>query len=156
MAEWPLKGGIVFSELGYAGNVDVQTAFTALTENTQAVLVDVRTQAEWTFVGVPDLRTLGKETIFAEWQSFPPSGPNPAFVQDLSDRLGKKELDPETPIYFLCRSGARSQAAAQAMTQAGYTNCYNVSEGFEGGLDAHAHRGTQSGWKAAGLPWVQG
>ena len=119
------------------------------------VLIDVRTRAEWTFVGVPDLRPLSKETHFAEWQSFPPSGQNSGFVQEVSDLLAKKELDPDTPIYFLCRSGARSQSAAQAMTQAGYTKCFNISDGFEGALNPESHRGTQSGWKAAGLPWIQ-
>ncbi|WP_420412556.1 rhodanese-like domain-containing protein [Roseibium sp.] len=145
----------MFSDLGYAGDVDAQAAFQALSEVPGAVLIDVRTHAEWTFVGVPDLRPLSKETLFAEWQSFPPSGPNSGFVQEVSDLLAKKELDPDTPIYFLCRSGARSQSAAQAMTQAGYTKCFNISDGFEGALNPEGHRGTQSGWKAAGLPWVQ-
>jgi len=145
----------VLNEIGYAGDVDAQGAFDALRNHKNAVLVDVRTQAEWTFVGVPDLRPLGREALFVEWQKYPPSGLNSGFVQEVSDLLSKKELDPETPIYFLCRSGARSQAAAQAMTQAGYTNCYNISDGFEGALDSGSHRGTQSGWKAAGLPWIQ-
>lgn len=139
----------------YCGDVSSSEAFDALTNDPDAVLVDVRTQAEWTFVGVPDLRTIGKEALFVEWQSFPPSGPNPAFAQTLHARLEQKDLDLSAAIYFLCRSGARSQAAAIALTQAGFSRCYNVSDGFEGPLDSDAHRGTQSGWKAAGLPWVQ-
>jgi rhodanese-related sulfurtransferase len=145
----------VFNDIGYAGNVDSQGAFQALSDQPNAMLIDVRTRAEWTFVGVPDLRPLGKEAAFVEWQSFPPSGPNSGFMQEVSDLLRKKELDPDTPIYFLCRSGARSQAAAMAMTQTGYTHCFNISDGFEGALDTDGHRGTQSGWKAAGLPWIQ-
>ena len=90
-----------------------------------------------------------------EWQSFPPSGPNLEFADAVSSVLAKKGLDQSASIYFLCRSGARSQAAAIALTQAGYTNCFNISDGFEGPLDADGHRGTQSGWKAAGLPWTQ-
>lgn len=145
----------MLNDFGYAGNVDARGAFQALSDEPKAVLIDVRTQAEWTFVGIPDLRPISKETFFAEWQSFPPSGPNSGFVQEVSDLLTQKGLDPDTPIYFLCRSGARSQSAAQAMTQAGYTNCFNISDGFEGALNTENHRGTQSGWKAAGLPWIQ-
>ena len=140
---------------GYAGDVTSREAFDALAEQTDAVLVDVRTQAEWSFVGVPDLRPLGKEAVLVEWQSFPSSGPNPEFANVVSSLVSKKGLDLDAPIYFLCRSGARSQAAATVLTQAGHTKCFNISDGFEGPLDADRHRGTQSGWKAAGLPWIQ-
>ena len=58
-------------------------------------------------------------------------------------------------MLFICRSGARSAAAASAMTQAGYTSCWNVAQGFEGDRDAVGHRASVGGWKAAGLPWVQ-
>lgn len=143
------------SEGGYAGNVTSQEAFNELTGDETSVLVDVRTQAEWAFVGLPDLRPIGKEPVLVEWQSFPPSGPNPEFAEAVSNVLAKKGLDQSASIYFLCRSGARSQAAAIALTQVGYTNCFNISDGFEGPLDADGHRGTQSGWKAAGLPWTQ-
>ena len=142
-------------EGGYAGNVTVQEAYDGLSGQEQSVLVDVRTQAEWAFVGLPDLRPVGKEPLLAEWQSFPSTGPNPDFAKSVSDLLVKKGLDQSAPIYFLCRSGARSQAAAIALTQAGYTQCFNISDGFEGPLDETGHRGTRSGWKAAGLPWIQ-
>jgi len=145
----------VNSDIGYAGDVSAQEAFTALSNNRDAVLIDVRTQAEWSFVGLPDLRPIGKEALLAEWQSFPSTGPNPDFVKLVTDELSKKELDQSAPIYFLCRSGARSQSAAIALTQAGYTQCINISDGFEGPLDGEGHRGTRSGWKAAGLPWIQ-
>lgn len=140
---------------GYAGNVTAQEAFNELSGQESAILVDVRTQAEWTFVGLPDLRPIGKEPVLAEWQSFPSSGPNPDFAKSVSDLLVKKGLDQTAPIYFLCRSGARSQAAAIALTQIGYTQCFNISDGFEGPLDQAGHRGAQSGWKATGLPWIQ-
>nr|WP_282449373.1 rhodanese-like domain-containing protein [Roseibium sp. CAU 1639] len=140
---------------GYAGNVTAQEAFNELSGQEKAVLVDVRTQAEWAFVGLPDLRPIGKEPVLAEWQSFPSTGANPDFAKSVSDLLVKKGLDQSAPIYFLCRSGARSQAAAIAMTQIGYTQCFNISDGFEGPLDEAGHRGHQSGWKAAGLPWIQ-
>lgn len=143
------------SEGGYAGNVTSQEAFDKLSNQQDATLVDVRTQAEWAFVGIPDLRPIGKEPVLVEWQGFPPSGPNQEFTGTVSDHLIKKGLDQSAPIYFLCRSGVRSQAAAVALTQAGHTHCFNISDGFEGPLDADSHRGTQSGWKAAGLPWIQ-
>lgn len=143
------------SQGGYAGDVTAQEAFNELSSQPDTVLVDVRTQAEWAFVGLPDLRPIGKEAVLAEWQSFPSAGPNPDFAAAVSDLLVKKGLDQTAPIYFLCRSGARSRSAAIAMTQAGHSRCFNISDGFEGPLDADGHRGTQSGWKAAGLPWIQ-
>src|SRR5260370_1540257 len=63
--------------------------------------------------------------------------------------------DKGAPLLFICRSGARSAAAAKAMTAAGYSTCLNVAEGFEGPLDAQAKRGSAGGWKAAGLPLGQ-
>lgn len=140
---------------GYAGDIIAKEAFEMIANQENAVLVDVRTQAEWSFVGVPDLRPVGKEPLLVEWLSFPSSGPHPEFARTASELLEKKELDREAPIYFLCRSGARSQAAAIALTSVGYTKCYNISDGFEGPLDGDSHRGTTSGWKAAGLPWIQ-
>lgn len=140
----------------YAGDPTANETWLALAENPDAVLVDVRTKAEWSFVGVPDLTPLGKEPIFAEWQAFPSMQPDEArFVEAVGQELERRGLSPETPVYFLCRSGQRSAAAARAMTAAGHTACFNVAGGFEGRLDAARHRGTVEGWKAAGLPWVQ-
>ena len=137
---------------GYAGDVDVAEAWCGVRENSGAVLVDVRTQAEWNFVGVPDLSEAGKEPALVEWQAFPAMEINASFV----DAVSSVAPDKGAPIYFLCRSGARSQAAAMAMTAAGYSACYNISDGFEGPHDAEQHRGSTAGWKARGLPWVQG
>ena len=77
--------------------------------------------------------------------------PNPDFVTALAGGVADKN----TPLLFLCRSGARSAAAAKAMTAAGYSTCLNVSDGFEGPLDGEAKRGSSGGWKASGLPWRQ-
>jgi rhodanese-related sulfurtransferase len=136
---------------GYAGDVDPSTAFKILSEQTAAVLIDVRTRAEWNYVGLPDLNNLNKQVSLIEWQVFPSMQPNPQFVAELSAALPDKT----TPLLFLCRSGVRSAAAAKAMTAAGYSSCFNVAEGFEGPLDAEAKRGRVGGWKAAGLPWRQ-
>lgn len=138
-----------------AENVSVELAWQRLSEKRDAVLIDVRTRAEWSFVGVPDLTPIGKEAVLVEWQSFPSTGPNPAFVPELSERLVALGVSQDAELYFLCRSGARSQAAAQAMLRAGYTHCFNVAEGFEGPLDEMRHRGVRGGWKSSGLPWMQ-
>mgnify|MGYP002737323405 CR=1 FL=1 len=117
-----------------------------------AVLVDVRTPAEWNYVGVPDLGQLGKKPLFLPWLFFPSMEVNPQFVQNLET----VHLSQEAPLLFLCRSGVRSRAAAVAMTARGYARCYNISGGFEGDADTAHHRGTLNGWKAGGLPWLQG
>jgi rhodanese-related sulfurtransferase len=137
--------------MSYAGDVDPSEAWKRLSENAEARLVDVRSQAEWSFVGVPDLSGAGKRTLFLQWQVYPAMAQNQAFV----DELAKAVPDKDTPLYFICRSGGRSRAAAMAMTAAGYRHCYNVADGFEGGPDGSRHRGRIAGWKAAGLPWIQ-
>ena len=137
--------------VGYAGDVAPATAWKILSENKDAVLIDVRTRAEWNYVGLPDLESLAKKPALIEWQIFPSMQPNPEFVTALTDAFANKEA----PLLFICRSGARSAAAAKAMTAAGYSTCLNVADGFEGPLDAQAKRGATGGWKATGLPWRQ-
>src|SRR6188474_1025969 len=110
-----------------------------------AKLVDVRTRAEWDYVG----RIPG--AIEIEWQLYPEGKPNPQFVQQL-----KQQVDPEALVLFICRSGARSHNAATAAAAAGYTQSYNVIDGFEGRKDANNHRNTVEGWRFSGLPWYQG
>ena len=139
------------SELGYAGDVDPAVAYAALSSDGDAVLVDVRTSAEWNYVGHPDLGQIGKRVIFLEWQRFPDGALNARFIEQLHG-AGVWE---DVPVYFVCRSGARSAAAAKAATDAGLGPAYNVADGFEGPLGGDGHR-TVSGWKAAGLPWRQG
>ena len=136
---------------GYTGDVAPETAFKILSDNKDAVLIDVRTRPEWNFVGLPELSSVGKKPTLLEWQVFPTMQPNPDFVTALSGAVADKA----TPLLFLCRSGARSAAAAKAMTAAGYSTCLNISDGFEGPLDAQAKRSSAGGWKAAGLPWRQ-
>jgi rhodanese-related sulfurtransferase len=132
-------------------NVDVETTWQSLATRPRSQLIDVRTRAEWNYVGLPDLDTLAKKPALLEWQVFPSMQPNPEFVAALSGALADKEA----PLLFICRSGARSAAAAKAMTAAGYSTCFNVADGVEGPLDAQAKRGAAGGWKAAGLPWRQ-
>lgn len=135
----------------YAGDVTPDEAWAALRDQPDAVLVDVRTQAEWAYVGVPDLGPLGKALVRVEWQSYPDGAVNEFFTSDLEDAGVAKDQ----PVYFLCRSGVRSVAAAEAATRDGWGEARNVLEGFEGPPDAQRHREV-AGWKVAGLPWVQG
>jgi rhodanese-related sulfurtransferase len=140
----------------YAGELSVGDAYALLKEDQRAELVDVRTQAEWTWVGVPDLSGLNKTPIFIEWASYPGMRRAADFAQRVIAELTERGADPGTPVLFLCRSGVRSLAAARALTAAGWRRCYNVSEGFEGGLDAASHRrGALGGWRSGGLPWTQ-
>jgi rhodanese-related sulfurtransferase len=142
------------SAAGYAGDVNPRETWERLSRDATAQLIDVRTMAEWNFVGIPDLASLNRQTLLCEWQSFPPA-PNPDFVQEATEALKRTGYQPGAALFFLCRSGARSRAAAIAMTSAGIGPCFNVADGFEGNLDTARHRGTASGWKAAGLPWIQ-
>ncbi len=135
----------------YAGDLTPAEAWTML-EGDGAALVDVRTDAEFSYVGRPDLSSFGGEPVMLSWQVFPAMAVNPEFA----DRLADLFADRATPLLFLCRSGVRSRYAAAAAQNAGFTRTYNILEGFEGDKDGAGHRGTVGGWKIAGLPWSQG
>jgi len=137
--------------MAYAGDLRPAEAWAMLKGDPTAQLVDVRTRPEWTFVGAPDLAMIGKEPAFVSWQVYPTMQTNTAFA----DEIRRVSPSVEAPLLFICRSGARSRAAAEAMTALGYRRCYNVAEGFEGQVDHDGHRGRHAGWKAAGLPWIQ-
>ncbi|WP_432562740.1 rhodanese-like domain-containing protein [Kineococcus sp. SYSU DK003] len=132
--------------MGYAGDLTPREAFDLVREDPDAVLVDVRTEAEWRFVGTPT--ALGTDPVLVSWLPVDPE----RFLGELATAGITPGSDRK--VVFLCRSGQRSVAAAEAATTAGITPSYNVLEGFEGPLDADGHRGG-SGWRAAGLPWRQ-
>ena len=138
--------------VGYAGDVSPEAAWTALASDSDARLVDVRTTAEWAYVGLPDLGPLGKAPVMVEWKRFPSMTTNPGFAE----AVAAAGVSKGAALYFLCRSGVRSRDAAVAMTALGYGPCFNVATGFEGDRDAAGHRGTLGGWKVDGLPWRQG
>ena len=139
----------------YAGDVSAKEAWEALRTTSRAQLIDVRTKAEWNFVGLPDLSPLSRQTLLIEWQRFPDGSVNPEFTAEAAAALERAGHVRDAPLYFLCRSGSRSRAAAVAMTAAGFGPCFNIRDGFEGGLDGNRHRGSAGGWKASDLPWVQ-
>lgn len=132
-------------------DIEPGKAWEAMKAHPQAQLCDVRTDAEWNLVGIPDLQAIGREVVLIPWQVYPSMQRNAGFLGHLTDA----GLTHDTPIYFLCRSGARSMAAAEAASAAGFTKVYNVADGFEGPLDQQGHRGQVAGWKAAGLAWRQ-
>jgi len=131
--------------LPYQGAVTPAEAYDLLKNHPNTTLVDVRTRAEWDYVG----RIPGAVEI--EILSYPGNRPNPAFISELEQKVRK-----DMQVLFICRSGARSHNAAAMATQAGYANSFNVLEGFEGDRDSEGHRSTVGGWRATGLPWVQG
>ena len=137
------------------GEVTPREAWEILKSDPKAQLVDVRTTAEWAFVGVPDLHALGRQLVTIEWNSYPSMARNSEFETLLEAKLKAQGAGADTPIVFLCRSGARSLAAAKAMAGKGYSRCLNLTGGFEGDLDGEKHRGRQNGWKQAGLAWTQ-
>lgn len=137
-------------------DVPVEQTWASLSADPRAVLVDVRTRAEWAFVGLPDLSQIGKPVVTVEWQTFPDSRIDAQFPERLAAALQSAGVNKDDEVFFICRSGGRSRMAAEAMAGAGYTRCRNVAEGFEGPLDHNRHRGRTAGWKASGLAWVQG
>lgn len=118
-----------------------------LSDNPDAVLVDVRTDGEWRSVGVPDLASLGRDAVYLEWNRND-GRRNEDFLAELQDRISTA-AGAERPVVFLCRSGNRSIAAAEAATAAGIAPSYNVLGGFEG------RPGGEAGWQAVGLPSKQ-
>lgn len=130
----------------YEGEVLPGEALTLLKSNPGTVLIDVRTEAEWEWVGrVPD-------SVLIQWNTWPGGQPNPQFMAQLRDAVP----DQSASILFLCRSGARSHNAATAATRAGYAHCFNILNGFEGDKNSAGQRNLLSGWRFEGLPWVQG
>ncbi len=139
------------------GEVLPRDAWGMLNEDPGVVLIDVRTRAEWSYVGIPDLRPLPNPFLKVEWEMWPDMSVNPLFVDEVNQQL--LGLRPEN-LLFICRSGVRSLHAAKAMSlhlrgAEGQTNCLNVATGFEGDRDDAGHRGLKNGWKAAGLAWRQ-
>lgn len=132
--------------------LDPSEAYAFLQRHPRAVLLDVRSRVEHDYVGRP----LG--AVHVAWQEFPTWEVNPRFVDEVRATLASLRPDcapEEIPVLAICRSGARSRAAAAALMRAGFRETYNVAEGFEGVKDAHNHRNTVNGWRARGLPWEQ-
>jgi len=136
-------------------DVSARETWARLQADKASVLIDVRTRSELAFVGGTDLSRIGKDVLTLEWLSYPDNRVDPAFADRLHSVLKALGVSRDDELFFICRSGARSRSAAEAMTAIGYSRTCNVADGFEGPLDHTRHRGSAAGWKAAGLPWVQ-
>ncbi len=147
----PSMGGSTVDE------VEPKAAWEALANGEGAILIDVRTRPEWSFVGLPQLPPSASSIALIEWQEYPAMQINARFVEDALAAIseaGAKE------VYFLCRSGVRSLHAARAVAAAADSmrrdlRCVNVAGGFEGDASPEGQRGRVNGWKAQGLPWRQ-
>jgi rhodanese-related sulfurtransferase len=132
----------------YSGAMTPKEAFDVLQANPQARLVDVRTKAELELVGrVPN-------ALNVEWATFPGMVANPEFAEQLSELLNNEGLDKNRLLVFMCRTGGRSHNAAVVAAKLGFTQVYNMLEGFEGEANQLKQRTLMNGWKHAGLPWT--
>ena len=135
----------------YVDLINSLDCFKILKEDNGAKLIDVRTQPEWEFVGIPDLSSINKKPIFVSWELYPDMNINNNFKNEImSSNINKYDL-----IFFLCRSGNRSLKAAEYLITQGYRKCFNVFDGFEGNKNSKNHRSTSNGWKYNQLPWTQ-
>ncbi len=124
-------------------------AWSLLKDDPETVLLDVRSMVEWAYVGIPDLASINKDVVTIEWSKMT-GQPNAAFSKQLEQAIPK-----DKKLLVICRAGVRSHAACQAAEQLGYTDVYNIEDGFDGALDENGHRKSISGWCASGLPWSQ-
>lgn len=134
-----------------------EDAWNAMAIDPGCVLIDVRSRPEWQFAGMPDLAEIAREVWTVEWQTWPEMTPNLGFLSDLDAQMGDQV---PSRMFFLCRAGPRSLAAARATAKQLHSrgvnvHITNIAEGFEGAQDDNGQRGRISGWKAAGLPWRQ-
>ena len=132
-------------------NVSSIECFKILSNVTDSYLVDVRTLPEWKFVGVPNLSIINKETIFVSLLIYPDMDENKNFEKEILDQGIQKNNN----LYFICRSGQRSLYAAEFLINSGFSNCFNVHDGFEGDQNQHKKRSLINGWKYNNLPWKQ-
>ena len=136
---------------GYAGDITPVETWETLKNDERSILIDVRSAAEWAYVGITDLETIHKEAAKIEWKIFPNMAINPVFINQVKVICDS----PDIKIFSLCRSGQRSIETSRILTEVGFKKCYNVLEGFEGNMDNNKHRGYSGGWKFHGLPWKQ-
>lgn len=141
--------------MSYAGDITCKDCWEVLETDANAQLIDVRTSAEWAFVGIPSLEQLGKSPILLEWKQYPSMQINPDFVELVKSKCDELGSGQDTKLLAICQAGVRSIAAAKALTKSGFDQVYNVLGGFEGNPDQSTPHGAMNGWKADQLPWVK-
>ena len=133
--------------------ISPQDAWEIMQNEPRTVMIDVRSDMEFLFVGHP----VG--AIHIPWIDYPDWRLNPDFVTEVRKLvLGGvcyEKPNSGVPILLICRSGKRSLEAGNLLVKEGFCDVYNVAEGFEGELDEKHHRSTQGGWRFHGLPWEQ-
>jgi rhodanese-related sulfurtransferase len=132
-------------------NISSRECFEKLSLEVNSQLIDVRTKPEWIYVGIPDLSSINKKVIFVSWQVYPEMGTNNFFENQILESNIKKDNN----LYFICRSGNRSYSAAEFLASRGFSNCFNVIDGFEGKLNHNLQRALIDGWQFNNLPWKQ-
>mgnify|MGYP001388610966 CR=1 FL=1 len=125
--------------------------FNFLSKISNSFLIDVRTKPEWEFIGIPDLSSLNKKTLFISWHVYPGMTINSLF----ENQVLESNIEKNDKLFLICRSGTRSFHAAEFLASCGYNQCFNVSDGFEGDKDNINHRSKINGWKFNNLPWKQ-
>ena len=137
-------------EMSYKRNLLPKMAVEKLQNNPQALFVDVRSKAEYKYVGYPE------NSILIPWIDDPDWEPNPvAFSDSVMQELDGRENLLNTEIILICRSGYRSNEALKCLENKGFTQVSHVASGFEGDLDENDHRGNLNGWRHDGMPWSQ-
>lgn len=133
--------------------ISPQQAWDLLEGDSQVVLLDVRTSMEYEYVGHPP------NALHVPWMDAPDWNIDTAFVDKvrkaLVKRSGSEKGIEAIVMLVMCRSGKRSQAAAEELVRQGFSDLYNIEAGFEGDLDNNKHRNTTNGWRVANLPWEQ-
>ena len=136
--------------MSYKRNLLPKMAVERLQSNSQALFVDVRSKAEYKYVGFPE------NSILIPWIDDPDWEPNPEVFSDLvMQELDGRENLLNTEIILICRSGFRSNEALKCLENKGFTQVAHVASGFEGDLDENDHRGNLNGWRHDGMPWSQ-
>ena len=136
--------------MSYKRNLLPKMAIERLQNNSQALFVDVRSKAEYKYVGFPE------NSILIPWIDDPDWEPNPGVFSDLvMQELDGRENLLNTEIILICRSGYRSNEALKCLENKGFTQVSHVASGFEGDLDENDHRGNLNGWRHDGMPWSQ-
>ena len=136
--------------MSYKRNLLPKMAVERLQNNPQALFVDVRSKAEFKYVGFPE------NSILIPWIDDPDWEPNPEAFSDLvMQELDGRENLSDTEIILICRSGFRSNEALKCLENKGFTQVSHVASGFEGDLDENDHRGNLNGWRHDGMPWSQ-
>ena len=136
--------------MSYKRNLLPKMAVERLQSNSQALFVDVRSKAEYKYVGFPE------NSILIPWIDDPDWEPNPEAFSDLvMQELDGRENLLKTEIILICRSGFRSNEALKCLENKGFTQVSHVASGFEGDLDENDHRGNLNGWRHDGMPWSQ-